>query len=219
MSGALTLGDAGASNDDASYTGDVSTSPVSMDYFRARYLEFQQAMTAMDRAYQAGNAAYFASDPPDEGLYNLLIDYEQNASQVKAIAQTLSTAAAAVNALGGRLPGLSIPPSLGAVPMVAIGAAALVALASVSHWLAYSRGFSAGMVDQLERVRAMPSNAGKQEIEAALNQAVQARAESLQNPLGSLFDTFSAVPGIVKLAVVAGLGWLAWRSFGDVLDR
>jgi hypothetical protein len=70
-----TLGDAGASNDDGSYTGDVSTSPVSMGYFRSKVTEYQTTLNAVDQAYSAAVEA--SAVAPSAELDALLEDIEE----------------------------------------------------------------------------------------------------------------------------------------------
>lgn len=215
----VTLGDAGAPGDDLSYTGEDATQPVSMAYFRARFAEFQSVMTAMDQAYQAGVAAYFASDPPDEALYNLLLDYERKAADLKATAEAMNAGAQIVNAAGGRLPVLSIPATLGALPVLAMSAVVTWALSRVAGWIDYARGYTAGMADALALVRAMPSNASKPEIEAALSQAHQAARAVSDNALSRAVANIGTASGVANLILIGGLAFLAWRAFRGTFAR
>lgn len=217
---ALTLGEAGVPHDDATYGGtDSSGSLVSMDFVRTKILEFQAAMNALDRAYQACNAAYFATDPPDESLYAWLMDYEANASQIKALAQTINAGASTINALGGRVPSLSIPQTLGAVPMIAVGAALLFALSSVGAWLAYAKGKVAGAGQIIATIQAQPANASKAEILDAAREVKASMASLSDNALSNLVDGVSSLGGLLKIALLVGGAWLVMRSAGDVFDR
>lgn len=212
---ALTLGDAGASNDDASYGGALpDPATLSLDWFRKQYSDFQSAMTRADEAYQAGSAAFILTG--DEGIAYLLADYDSKASQIKALALTLNQGAEVVNAIGGRVPVLSIPRTLGALPL-AIPAAVLAAAAAVSYWFTWSRGFASGMAEGIAAARAAAVQAGATPdvvaaIDAEAAKAQQAASSIFGNPLGSL-------AGVVKLGVIGGLAYLAWRSFNDVFDR
>lgn len=214
--GVVTLGDAG---DDASYDGAVYDSPVSLDYFRQRFAEFQQVMQAMDESYRAGIAAYFASDPPDENLYALLMEYESKAADLKATAEAMNTGASIVNAMGGRMPVLSIPATLGALPVLLMSAAVTWALSRVSGWIDYARGYTAGMADALALVRSMPANASKPEIEAALSQAHEAAVKVSDNALTRAVSQIGSASGIASIVIIGGLAFLAWRAFGDVFRR
>lgn len=206
-------------HDDESYTGEVSTSPVSMDYFRAKFLEFQQAMNALDTAYQAGTAAYFASDPPDEEIYALLLDYEQNAAQIKGIAETLNMGANLVNSMGGRMPSLSVPQSLGFLPALTLPAAIVGAIAAVATWMTYSLGYVRGMKAAIDRIIQSVPEAQRPALVAALSQTAEAERQLVSNPLSSVGAAFGGVAGLVKVAVVGFLGYMAWKSFNDVMDR
>lgn len=211
MAAGLTLGDAGASNDDASYTGDVSNVPLSMDWFRQKFSQFQQAMNAADQAYQAGSVAFILTG--DEGIAQLLAEYDTKAGDVRAIATTLNEGAGIVNALGGRMPELSIPQTLGALPAFVLPAAVAAAAAAVAGWYAWAHGFASGMERAI--TVAKDAGAGPDVVQALESEATRARQAVRLLDLSPL----STMGGWVKLAVVAGLGWLAWRSFGDVMER
>lgn len=210
MAGALTLGDAGAPNDDTSYGGAVDT-PISLDWFRDKLREFQVAMNAADEAYQAGSAAFILTG--DESIALLLAEYDTKAGEVRALANTLNQGASIVNALGGRAPVLSIPQTLGALPAFALPAAIALAAASVASWYAWAHGFASGM----ERAIVVARDAGATPDVLA---ALQTQAEKARESVKLLdLSPLSSVGSLVKLAGVAFLGWLAWRSFGDVLER
>lgn len=218
----LTLGDAGASNDDVSYAG--PSSGVSLDYFRAKAREFQETLNALDVAYQAANAVYSMTDPPDEELYSLLIDYETRAATLKATASAINLGAEAVNAMGGRMPVLSIPSTLGLPPLV-LPAAALAAVAAVSGIVAWKIAFVAGVERGIERaMQSVNANvtdpAQRAAVQADLSAELAKVREANRLTIGSPFEMLGQnFGGVLKLAIVVGLGYLAWRSMGDVIDR
>lgn len=223
MSGArLTLGDAGAPNDDVSYGGNGGA--LSLDYVRGKMREFQEALNAADVAYQAADAVYRETDPPSETLYALLIDYESKAQTLKTTAQTLNLAADAVNAMGGRLPALSIPGTLG-LPAFVLPAAAVAAVAAVAGIVSWKISYVAGVKRGIEEAKAI--------VRETVSDPVQ-RDETLARMDGKLaeiraaesFTTGTALDflgqsfgGIAKIAIVGLLGYLAWRSFEDTIDR
>lgn len=209
---ALTLGDAG---DDTLYGGVSDPAPLSMDFVRAKYLEFQAAMNALDKTYNAMNAVYFATDPPDEEIYNWLLDYEQNAGQVRAIAHTLNVGAETINALGGRVPQLSIPSTLGAIPLM-LGGALLVAVSSVAAWIAYARGKVAGADAIIARIESMPENASKAEILTASNDVRESMRSLSENALSRLVGNFGQLGEIAKLAIVGIAGYFAFRAIKKI---
>lgn len=203
---ALTLGDAG---NDEWYDGEQSTSPVSMDYARSRYLEFQAVMNALDSTYNAMNALYFSVEPDPE-IYDWLMDYESKAGQIRVLAQTLNAGAATINALGGRMLSLSIPATLGALPLV-IGGALALALASVGAWIAYARGKVAGADAIIEKIESMPDNATKPEILTAANTVRQSMASISDNALSRLVGQIGDLGGFAKLAFFGVIGFVAYR--------
>lgn len=208
MAEALTLGDAG---DDYAYEGVSDPVPLSMDFVRAKYLEFQAAMNSLDKTYQAMNAVYFNTDPPGEEIYNWLLDYETNAAQIRAIAHTLNVGASTINALGGRVPSLSIPATLGAVPIV-LGGALLIAVSSVAAWIAYARGKVAGADAIIAKIESQPENASKAVILDAARDVRQSMADISENSLSRLVSSIGDLGGTAKMLFIAAMGYFAIRA-------
>lgn len=189
--------------------------PLSMDYFRARFAEFNQCLQALDESYQAGLAVYFATDPPPEGIYNLLMDYESKRSQLKATAQALNTGAAIVNTFGGNVSPINIPATLGALPALVVPAIVFAAVASVANYIAYAKGFTAGMLQQITVVKALPESASKPEIVSAMQNAYEAQKKvsdnALANLIGSAGSFFNSL-SLPTILLIAGVGFYAWRK-------
>lgn len=215
MTTAATLGDAGAPGDDASYTGDVSASPVSLDYFRSKFREFQAALNAADSSYAAGFAVWSATG--DEELALLLADYENSAGNVKAIAEAMNIGAAAVNAAGGRMPELSIPSTLGILPAFVLPAAAVAATAGAVYWIGRLQGFSAGVVEGIDKARAAAVGAGADAGTLAAIDAEKAKAKTAAEWFG--LSSLGRFAGGLKLVGIGVLAFLAWRAYNDVMDR
>lgn len=216
---ALTLGDAGAPGDDVSYTGDVSESPVSVDWFRNQLRQFQSALVTADQAYQAGSAAFVLTG--DEGIALQLAEYDSKAREIKSLAETLNQGAEMVNAMGGRMPVLSIPQTLGVLPAMVIPAVVVAAALGVGAWVAWARGFASGIVQGIDSARAAAIDANATaEVVAAID-AERAKAVRAQSTGFSLASGLFSGTGwtLAKLAAIGGLAWLAWRSFNDVFDR
>jgi hypothetical protein len=202
-----TLGDAGASNDDGSYTGDVSTSPVSMGYFRSKVTEYQTTLNAVDQAYSAAVEA--SAVAPSAELDALLEDYESHRTILKTTAEALNLGAAVVNAAGGRMPELSIPQTLGLGPALPLAAVAAVATAAVL--ISWGTEFCSLVADYIA-VQAQDTPE-----KAAALAAAQARARAAASAASG--SNLSAVAGIVKwVAIGVGL-FLVYRAVEPMLKR
>lgn len=211
---ALTLSDARTGNTDDSYTGEVSDSPVSADYVRNKIREFQAVLNALDESYQAGLAAWHADGQSDAELDRLLRDYESQSVGMKATAEALNLGAELSNAVGVRMPVLSIPQTLGLAPAgLLLPAAVVAALAAVAGWVTYSIGYSAAMTEAIAVVHGRLGNTeAAREIERQLQ-----RAKDAQTRIN--LPDLSQIAGGVKLLAVVALGFLAWRAFGGMIDR
>lgn len=203
------LGDAGLPNDDGSYTGAPSSSAFSMDYYRAKYTEFQQVLSAMDLAYNAGVDLWAINQ--DEALAVQLDEYEARRGMVKATAEALNLAAQAINAAGGRMPVLSLPGSLGALPALLVPAGVLAAVASIIVW---GRSFIAGLVQYMQDAQALAAQ-DTPEKKAALAAALATARQAQQNAETPL----SSAASIVKWAAIAAAAFFAWKAFADHRDK
>jgi len=204
-----TLGDVGP-HDDGSYTGDVSASPLSLDYFRAKFGEFQACMNAADQAYQAGLVV--SQIAPSEEIDALLTDYESRSVGLKGTAEAMNAGAAVVNAMGGRMPVLSIPQTLGLPPLI-VPAAVVAAVAAAAAYVSWSLGYVSAMTRAIEVVNDSSASA---EAKAEIARQLQRSRDAARIGSGTSFGMFA---GPVKLIAIGILGFLAWRAFGDVLDR
>lgn len=209
-----TLGDVGP-HDDESYDV-VSDSSVSLDYFRKKYGEFQLAMNALDKAYEAAKTAYFQTDPPDEELYNYLMEYESRAGEIKTTAEALNLGANAANALGIRMPVLSVPQSLGALQFLALPAVTLAALAAIATILTFAAGYIAGVEMAIERVIQSVPDDKKPELVEALNKATQSKRDLMSNPLAYLGTGIgNTLSSAIKLAGIGLIGYLIYKSWSE----
>lgn len=204
-----TLGDVGPHDDD-SYVGDVSASPLSLDYFRAKFGEFQACMNAADQAYQAGLVV--SQIAPSEEIDGLLTDYESRSVGLKGTAEAMNAGAAVVNAMGGRMPVLSIPQTLGLPPLI-VPAAVVAAVAAAAAYVSWSLGYVSAMTRAIEVVNDSSASA---EAKAEIARQLQRSRDAARIGSGTSFGMFA---GPVKLIAIGILGFLAWRAFGDVLDR
>ncbi len=204
-----TLGEAGIPHDDETYTGDVSSSPISLDYFRSKFTEFQQSLNAADQAYRAGVEAFAIY--PFEDVGALLTEYEAKASTLKLTAEAMNAGAAVVNAAGGRMPVLSIPSTLGLPPLL-MPAAVIAAIGAAASYVGWALGYAQAMNDAIgyaENIVSDPQQ--KSALVAALTKARDAVA--IGNGSG-----LSMLAGPLKIAAIGGLLFLAWRAFGGVSD-
>jgi hypothetical protein len=204
-----TLGEVGP-HDDASYTGEVSSTPLSLDYFRTKFGEFQQCMNAADQAYQAGLVV--SQIAPSDEIDALLTDYESRSVGLKTTAEAMNAGAAIVNAMGGRLPVLSIPQTLGLPPLV-VPAAVVAAVAAAAAYVSWSLGYVQAMTRAIEVVNNSTASA---EAKAEITRQLQRSRDAARIGSGTSLALFS---GPVKLIGIGILAFLAYRAFNDVMDR
>lgn len=205
------LGDAGASNDDESYTGDSGDSVFGMQYYRNKAAEFQSVMVAVDQSAQAARDAIDANSDNEAMVIELqsaLSDFDAKRWTFRATAEAINAGAWAVNAAGGRFPVLSIPNGLGAFPVFPAAAVAAVGVAAtlIVWGLSFTKQIAAILARHVT-LSAISDPAKRDEVAAILVRADQA-AQAAEAP------TLSSVAGIVKWVAIGAIAFLAWKQFG-----
>jgi hypothetical protein len=201
----MSIGEAGVPHDDASYTGEVSTSALSVQYWRDKAREFQNVLNQVDATARA--AQEMVSLNVDEGittdLLAMLADFDLKKTAFRLAAEGINAGAAIINAAGGRFPQLSIPQSLGLGPLV-IPAAAIAALGTAAALITWGYAWIAGVNDRMATAQLLGTN--DPEIARILARARAAQIQADQSPLQS-------VSGIVKWGAIALLAWMGYQAF------
>ena len=205
---AIRLGDAGVDNTDISYTGDVSTSPISLDYYRTKAREFQSVLNALDSSYTDAAVLYELTD--DESLRSqldaALSEFESKKWSLKATAEAINGGAELINSLGGRFPVLSIPQTLGfplALPVAVV--AAIATAATLCIWGRDWIDRLATIYENAPLTDPNVSDADKARLADVLTKTRTAQAQSSATG----FATIAPVLKWVGIALVAYLGYRA----------
>lgn len=206
------LGDVGP-HDDVSYTGDVSTSVFSMDYYRAKAQEFQQLLNQLDATYGAISAtldAYAGSD--NEALLSDLVgmveDFDAKKTALRLTAEAINAGAAVINGLGGRFPQLSVPGTLG-LPPIAVPVATVAAIGTAAALAAWGYEWIRGVNDRLKLEMSLDAQATPEQrakLAASVvttDNAVRAADVSIWSQAGSA----------IKWVAFGILGFLAYQAF------
>lgn len=182
-------------------------SALSLDYYRAKFTEFQTLMNSLDLSYRQ-SLNLRALDLPDDNLNSeldaLIADYESKRGWIRGTAEALNAAANTANSLGIRMPVLSTPQTLGLWPLAGV-AAAVAAVAGVTAWgLRYlSNQFELAKRAQVIAAQS-PQNAGA--VALALEESSNALDAATASPLAQ-------GASIIKWAAIAAVGFFAYKAF------
>lgn len=213
-----TVGEAGVPRDDYHYTGDVSSSPLSLDYFREKAREFQVTLNALDETYRAAVGAVSAagaSIPYEQrtALDSLIDEYQSRRLWLKGTAEAMNLAANAVNSMGGRAPVLSIPQTLGlpALALPAVYAGAVAAAVIAIEWATgfVQRGYAT--LASIADLRSLPES-DRAAVVTARDQARTALLNANSTGIGALAPW-------LKWGAIAIAGFLVWRAVAPALRR
>ena len=189
-----------------------ATSPFAMDYYRNKAREFQQVLDALDRSYWAASGA-LGTGALDEAtataLEAALADYESRKGSLRLTAEAINAGAAAINAMGGRFPALSIPGTLGLPPLLA-PAAMVAAIGTAAALIAWGSQWIAGVNDRLRRAQIIEAATPEQR-----GRIVQSIAES-DNAVNVAEGSFlaSLAPTVKWLAIGIG-AFLLYRVYSN----
>lgn len=198
-------------HDDDTYTGEVSTSPVSLDYFRDKAREFQVVLSALDEAAQVAQSLIFTDLSPEFSDYvdRWLSDFSSKRARLKWTAEGINAASAVINSAGGRFPVLSIPGTLGAPFVIPLaGIAAISAAVVLGVW--GSQAVS-GLNDRWKleiELNAQTTPEGR----AALAAGAMRLDAANSTIMGSIFGGFD-MGSIVKIAIVGAVGFYLYKLY------
>ena len=189
--------------------GDTA-SPIQLDYYRQKIVEFQNVLVQMDSAAEgAGDLIYIVDDVALlEDLNGLLAEYDLKKGYFRTAAEALNLAISGVNLVGANFPAVKIPRGMNAIPLVAAAGIA-AALAVAAGLIVWGRDWIKSVDERARRsqiLEALPE--GPQRAQAAQAMALidGAVREADASPLGSIAN-------IVKWVAIAGLVYFGLQTF------
>lgn len=190
----------------------AATSPFAMDYYRRKAVEFQELIVALDRSYWAASGALGtgALDATTAAaLEAALSDYESRRTALRVTAEAINAGAAAINALGGRFPSLSIPGTLGLGPLVA-PAALVAAIGTAAALIVWGSQWMSGVNDRLRRAQVIDAATPEQRA-----RIVESMAES-DNSVSIASGSFLASLAPTAKWIAIGIGaFLLYRAYSN----
>lgn len=205
----------GLPRDDYHYTGDVSTSPLSMDYYRSKVREFQSTLNALDETFQAVQSALASGALTAQGQNELIQwarEFQSKRLAFKATAETINAAAATVNALGGRLQPVSLPPALAALPLMPLAAVAAFGTAAVLVSWGVAAIRAARDVLETQTMLELVPEAQRADVIRSINDVRRAEAQASGTGI-------AAFAPVLKWGAIALVAFLAYRAFAPMLPR
>jgi hypothetical protein len=188
----------------------AATSPFAMDYYRQKAAEFQTTLDALDRTYWAASGALGtgALDATTAAaLEAALSDYESRRTALRVTAEAINAGAAAINALGGRFPQLSIPGTLGLPPLVA-PAALVAAIGTAAALIVWGSQWVSGVNDRLKRAQVIDAATPEQRA-----RIVEAMAESDNAVSVSSSSMLASLAPTVKWIAIGIGAFLLYRAY------
>ena len=190
-----------------------TASPIQLDYYRQKIVEFQNVLVQMDSAAEgAGDLIYTVDDPALlEDLNALLAEYDIKKGYFRTAAEALNLAISGVHLVGANFPAVKIPRGMNAVPLVAAAgiAAALVVAAGLIVW---GRDWIKSVDERARRsqiLAALPAGPQRDEAARAMAKIDGAVREAEESPLAS-------VANIVKWVAVAAVIYFGLQTFKEL---
>lgn len=186
-----------------------AASPLSLDYYRQKALEFQQVVNALDTTAREVDALIGAL--PESALLDELIEQraemEAKKGQLKMAAEAINFAANGLNAAGVSFPAIQLPQTLGVVPLALAGAAA-AAIAAAAALIVWGKSWIEGINQRLRNAELLASvpDADKGKVAQAILKTDVALAQANESPLAS-------IAGMVKWIAIGAVAFFAYQAW------
>lgn len=188
-----------------------TASPLQLDYYRQKIVEFQNVLVQMDAAADGAQGLIdLGLDDPElnNDLNSLLAEYDLKKGFFRTAAEGLNFAISGVNLIGANFPSVAIPRGLNAIPLVAAAGIA-GALAVAAGLVVWGRDWIKGVNERAARsqiLQAIPAGAQRAAAAQEMAKIDGAVKEVDASPLGSIAN-------IVKYVAIAGLIYFGMQSF------
>lgn len=198
--------------DESAVPGDTA-SPIQLDYYRQKIVEFQNVLVQMDSAAEgAGDLIYIVDDVALlEDLNGLLAEYDLKKGYFRTAAEALNLAISGVNLVGANFPAVKIPRGMNAIPLVAAAGIA-AALAVAAGLIVWGRDWIKSVDERARRsqiLQALPEGPQRAEAARAMAKIDGAVREAEESPLAS-------VANIVKWVAVAAVIYFGLQTFKEL---
>jgi hypothetical protein len=198
--------------DESAVPGDTA-SPIQLDYYRQKIVEFQNVLVQMDSAAEgAGDLIYIVDDVSLlEDLNGLLAEYDLKKGYFRTAAEALNLAISGVNLVGANFPAVKIPRGMNAIPLVAAAGIA-AALAVAAGLIVWGRDWIKSVDERARRsqiLQALPEGPQRAEAARAMAKIDGAVREAEESPLAS-------VANIVKWVAVAAVIYFGLQTFKEL---
>ena len=185
-------------------------SPLTLDYYRNKVVEFQNILYQMDTAAQVAQDIIDTNydDALTADMIKLLEDFDAKKGQFKMAAEALNFAINGVNYAGANFPEVKIPEGLGFVPMAAAAGVA-ASLAAAAILIVWGKDWIAGVNARMKLQTQLGAIVDPEKRAAAAAQSIaldaaQKSAES--SPLAS-------IAGIVKWVGIAAVAYFLLQAY------
>ena len=201
----------GAAEAGYGFTG--TNSPVSLSYYQQKIVEFQNLLNGMDAAARAAQSALWDDIDPtlSKDLQDYLDDFDSKKWEFRAAAEALNLAVNGANLVGGDFQNITVPNTLGLVPLVAAGviAAAVATAAALIVWgNTWLQGLNQRLRDK-ELLASVTDPAKRDQLIAAQVAVEQAAVEASASPL-------SSISNIVKWLAIGAVAYFAFSAYKQV---
>ena len=201
----------GAAEAGYGFTG--TNSPVSLSYYQQKIVEFQNLLNGMDAAAKAAQAALWDDIDPklSADLQTYLDDFDSKKWEFRTAAEALNLAVNGANMVGADFTNITVPSTLGVVPLVAAGviAAAVATAAALIVWgNTWLQGLNQRLRDQ-ELIGSVTDPAKRDKLIQTQMEVEAAAAEASASPLASISN-------IVKWLAIGAVAYFAFSAYKQV---
>ena len=191
-----------------------TATPLQLDYYRQKIVEFQNVLVQMDSAAEGAQGLIDAGVNDVsllEDLNALLAEYDLKKGYFRTAAEGLNFAISGVNLVGADFPKVKIPRGMNAFPIIAAAGVA-AALAVAAGLIVWGRDWIKSVDERARRsqiLEALPQGPQRAAAAQAMAQIDGAVRQAEESPLAS-------VANIVKWVAVAAVIYFGLQTFKEL---
>ena len=191
-----------------------TATPLQLDYYRQKIVEFQNVLVQMDSAAEGAQGLIDAGVNDVsllEDLNALLAEYDLKKGYFRTAAEGLNFAISGVNLVGADFPKVKIPRGMNAFPIIAAAGVA-AALAVAAGLIVWGRDWIKSVDERARRsqiLQALPEGPQRAQAARAMAKIDGAVREAEESPLGS-------IASIVKWVAVAAVIYFGLQTFKEL---
>jgi hypothetical protein len=191
----------------------ATNAPVALSYYQQKIVEFQNLLNGMDAAARAAQSALWDDIDPklSADLQTYLDDFDSKKWEFRAAAEALNLAINGANLVGGDFKNITVPQTLGVIPLVTAGVIA-AAVATAAALIVWGNTWLQGLNQRLRDAELINSVTDPVKRDKLIQTQLEVEAATIDANASPL----SSISNIVKWLAIGAVAYFAFSAYKQV---